>query len=108
MFTPWHCGATLCSPPASHAPPFPVLSRKVVLDWLAELLGLPESFRSTDAAGAPAAGGGVIQGTASEAVVVALLAARARALGRPERSAADLPRLVAYTSDQARPPLIWV
>ncbi len=43
----------------------------------------------------------MIQGTASEANLVALLAARARALaGRP---AADALRLVAYASDQARP-----
>ncbi len=42
----------------------------------------------------------MIQGTASEANLVALLAARARALaGRP---AADALRLVAYASDQAR------
>ena len=40
-----------------------------------------------------------VQGTASEAAVVALLAARSRALaGRPHE---DHVRLVAYTSDQA-------
>ena len=42
--------------------------------------------------------GGCVQGTASEAGVVALLAGRSRALaGRP---AEDHQRLVAYTSDQ--------
>jgi aromatic-L-amino-acid decarboxylase len=46
-----------------------------VLDWLAELLGLPERFRSTGA------GGGVIQDTASTSVLVALLAAVHRASG---------------------------
>ena len=44
-----------------------------VLDWLVELLGLPNRFRST------AAGGGVIQDTASSSSLVALLAARERA-----------------------------
>jgi aromatic-L-amino-acid decarboxylase len=46
-----------------------------VLDWLAELVGLPERFRSTGA------GGGVIQDTASTATLVALLAALHRASG---------------------------
>lgn len=48
-----------------------------MLDWTAELFGLPESFRSTadnDGLG----GGGVIQGTASEATLTALIAARQR------------------------------
>ena len=44
-----------------------------VLDWLVELLGLPSWFRST------AAGGGVIQDTASSSTLTALLAARERA-----------------------------
>lgn len=69
----------------------------VVLDWLGRMLGLPDAFLS-----ASATGGGVIQGTASEATLVAVLAARARALARlrdaePDASA----RLVAYASDQA-------
>ena len=63
-----------------------------VLDWLAELIGLPESFRSTSPAG-----GGVIQGTASEATLVAMVAARARV--RRQRPG-DAP-LVAYSSTQA-------
>src|SRR5438093_6844357 len=46
-----------------------------VLDWLVEMLALPEQFRST------AAGGGVIQDTASSAALCALLAARERATG---------------------------
>ncbi|WP_106177644.1 aminotransferase class V-fold PLP-dependent enzyme [Prauserella shujinwangii] len=53
----------------------------VVVDWLAELLGLPGHFR-TDAAG-----GGVIQDSASSASLVALLAARHRAGGGPGRHA---------------------
>ncbi|MCC6676692.1 MAG: aspartate aminotransferase family protein [Phycisphaerales bacterium] len=45
-----------------------------VMDWLAEMVGLPEQFRSTSPNG-----GGVIQGTASEATLVAMVAARDRA-----------------------------
>lgn len=37
----------------------------IVMDWLGKLYGLPEAFMSTSGKG-----GGVIQGTASEAVVV--------------------------------------
>lgn len=43
----------------------------VVLDWLAQLLGLPEEFLSTG----PTFGGGVIHGTASEAVMTMMTAA---------------------------------
>lgn len=43
-----------------------------VLDWCCDLYGLPGAFKSTGA------GGGVIQGTASEAAVCALIAARVR------------------------------
>ncbi len=42
----------------------------VVLDWLAKLLNLPDSYLSTGQ------GGGVIQGSASEATVVVMVAAR--------------------------------
>lgn len=67
----------------------------IVLDWFGKLLALPEAFLSTSGTG----GGGCIQGTASEAAVVALLAARARSLqGRPQE---DMSKLVVYTSDQA-------
>lgn len=61
-----------------------------VLDWLAELIGLPDRFRSDGP------GGGVIQDTASSATLCALLAARERAGGAPA-----LDRLTAYTSSQA-------
>ena len=44
-----------------------------VMDWLADLLGLPDRFHSTTA------GGGVIQDTASSSTLTALLAARERA-----------------------------
>jgi aromatic-L-amino-acid/L-tryptophan decarboxylase len=46
-----------------------------VMDWFAELLGLPESFRSTST------GGGVVQDSSSGANLVALLAALHRASG---------------------------
>src|SRR5437763_5655024 len=46
-----------------------------VMDWFAELLGLPEDFRSTGT------GGGVIQDSSSGANLVALLAALHRAGG---------------------------
>ncbi|XP_035685126.1 aromatic-L-amino-acid decarboxylase-like [Branchiostoma floridae] len=75
----------------------------VVLDWLGKMLQLPECFL----AGTSGEGGGVIQGTASEATLVALLAARSKAVqkfktDRPEMSDHDIMgKLVIYTSDQA-------
>jgi aromatic-L-amino-acid decarboxylase len=44
----------------------------IVLDWLAKMLGLPACFLSTG----PTRGGGVVQGSASEAVLTAMVAAR--------------------------------
>ncbi|XP_054800292.1 tyrosine decarboxylase 2 isoform X1 [Prosopis cineraria] len=64
----------------------------IVLDWLAKAFQLPTHFYSTGQ------GGGVIQGTASEAVLVVLLAARDKILRRAGKSA--LPKLVMYASDQ--------
>jgi len=67
----------------------------LMCDWMLELLDLPDRFRSTGA------GGGVIQGTASEATLCAILAARERATeGRSNRSGTS-GRLVAYTTGQA-------
>ena len=63
-----------------------------VLDWLVELLDLPSAFLSDGA------GGGVIQHSASDATLCAILAARDRARARVD---GDLRRLVAYTSTQA-------
>ena len=66
-----------------------------VLDWLVPMLGLPGKFLST------AAGGGVIQDTASSSSLCAMLAARERATGyRSNRQGCD-GTLVAYTSNQA-------
>ncbi|MEO1128109.1 MAG: pyridoxal-dependent decarboxylase [Planctomycetota bacterium] len=67
-----------------------------VLDWLADMIGLPPAFRSN--AKHEEGGGGVIHGTASEAVLTALVAARHRAV---TNGAASSDALVAYTSTQA-------
>jgi aromatic-L-amino-acid/L-tryptophan decarboxylase len=69
-----------------------------MLDWTAELLGLPERFRSTSL------GGGVLQDSASSAALCAILAARERSLGgasNREGLADCAETLVAYTSSQA-------
>jgi aromatic-L-amino-acid/L-tryptophan decarboxylase len=63
-----------------------------VMDWLAEALGLPEEFTSRNGLG-----GGVIQGTASEAQLVTLLAARDRAM----RAGHKIDSLRVYSTDQA-------
>ncbi|MGH9475894.1 MAG: pyridoxal-dependent decarboxylase [Terriglobales bacterium] len=69
-----------------------------VLDWLVEMLALPEGFLSTGA------GGGVIQDTASSAALCALLAARERSTrgaGNDQGLAAAGQPLIAYASTQA-------
>ena len=66
-----------------------------VLDWLVDLLGLPEKFKSGGA------GGGVIQDTASSATLCALLAARERATGGASNQHGCDGGLVAYASSQA-------
>ena len=76
----------------------------IVLDWYAKALGLPPDFLAEPAG---AQGGGVIQGSASECVLVTMLAARTRAirtLREREPLTEDsgfLPRLVAYCSSEA-------
>lgn len=66
-----------------------------VLDMLADLLGLPEAYRSTGS------GGGVIQDSASSAVLCALVAARERdSRLRTNRQGCDGSQ-VAYCSTQA-------
>jgi aromatic-L-amino-acid decarboxylase len=66
----------------------------LVLDWLVELCGLPNRF------GSGGAGGGVIQGSASEATLVALLAARERTTHFASNHHGAGGDLVAYTSTQ--------
>nr|BBI36954.1 dopa decarboxylase [Etmopterus molleri] len=75
----------------------------VMLDWLGKMLNLPEEFL----AGTNGVGGGVIQGTASESTLVALLAARKRIVTHMQAKSPDLEeamilsKLVAYTSEQS-------
>ncbi|CAG0882284.1 unnamed protein product [Darwinula stevensoni] len=74
-----------------------------MMDWLGKLLALPKEFLFCSGG----KGGGVIQGTASEATLVALLAAKARTVKavkaqHPEWNEASIAgMLVAYTSEQA-------
>ncbi|HXZ43157.1 MAG TPA: pyridoxal-dependent decarboxylase [Terriglobales bacterium] len=65
------------------------------LDWLVEMLGLPEKFLSKSA------GAGVIQDTASSASLCALLAARERATNFASNQSGCDGKLVAYASTQA-------
>ncbi|KAL5601138.1 hypothetical protein BROUX41_005943 [Berkeleyomyces rouxiae] len=55
----------ICSPAATEL-------ETVVLDWLAQALALPACFHSTG----PTGGGGVIHGSASEAILTVMVAAR--------------------------------
>src|SRR5258708_2339290 len=66
-----------------------------VLDWLADMVGLPERFKSNGA------GGGVIQDSASSAVLCAILAARERATAFQTNEKGCNGSLVAYTSPHA-------
>ncbi|XP_077483212.1 histidine decarboxylase [Amblyomma americanum] len=76
----------------------------IVLDWLAQALGLPDHFLHSNQ---HSRGGGVIQTTTSEATLVALLAARSEMIRSlrheyPDTDDSDInARLVAYCSDQA-------
>ena len=67
----------------------------LVLDWLVPALGLPERFLSTSS------GGGVIQDTASSAILCALLAARERAASFRSNQTGVSGKLRAYASTQA-------
>ncbi|TSL82509.1 Aromatic-L-amino-acid decarboxylase [Bagarius yarrelli] len=75
----------------------------VMLDWLGKMLNLPKEFL----AGTEGEGGGVIQGSASEATLITLLAARSRIVRRvkvdhPEWTETYiLSKLIAYLSNQA-------
>jgi aromatic-L-amino-acid decarboxylase len=61
---------------------------QVVVDWLVDLLGLPETWKTTGR------GGGVIQMSASDSTHTALVVARERAVG-------DIGRMTVYASEQA-------
>lgn len=73
-----------------------------MMDWLAKFLNLPEYFLSSS----PGRGGGVIQGSASESCVIALIVGRELAMKRyrkehPEMTEGEIrSKLVAYSSDQ--------
>jgi len=65
-----------------------------VLDWLAEMMGMPEKFKSTSS------GGGVIQDTASTSALTAIIAARERATKFESNQKGVRQKLVAYISTQ--------
>lgn len=73
------------------------------MDWLGKFLNLPEAFLNCS----EGPGGGVIQGSASEAVLVAVLTAREQAVQRlkverPELSEGEVrAKFVVYSSDQS-------
>lgn len=94
------CGAIGCIGFSWAASPACTELEIVMLNWLGKMLKLPEDFLS-------GTGGGVIQGTASESTLIALLAARSKIVkliqaDHPDRSETDIiSKLVAYSSDQA-------
>ncbi|CAH0557845.1 unnamed protein product [Brassicogethes aeneus] len=75
----------------------------VMLDWLGKMIDLPKEFLACSGG----KGGGVIQGTASEATLVALLGAKARAVNSTKKKHPDMKesdivsKLVGYTSSQS-------
>lgn len=74
----------------------------VMLDWLGQMLALPEEFLARSGG----EGGGVIQGTASEATLVALLGAKARITQRVKEEHPEwtdyeiLSKLVGYANSK--------
>lgn len=88
----------LCSPAVTEL-------ETIVLDWLARLMNLPPCFMSQGE------GGGVIQGSASEAIVTVMIAARERAINaacegfegeeREEKKAQAHGRLVALGTEES-------
>ncbi|KAJ2721862.1 hypothetical protein GGI07_003699 [Coemansia sp. Benny D115] len=91
----------ICSPAATEL-------ETVVMDWLGKLIGLDKRFMAINEDGTEGEGGGVIQSSASEALIVALLAAREMAVQRIKTTEGideiDVDALrhkfVAYFSDQ--------
>ncbi|KAK4880250.1 hypothetical protein RN001_008396 [Aquatica leii] len=75
----------------------------ITMNWLGKALGLPEEFLNCS----EGPGGGVIQGSASEATLVGLLAAKEKYSKllketEPSLSVGDIKgKMIAYTSDQA-------
>ncbi len=95
-----------------------------VLDWLREMLGLPACFdsrgegqtsktpngqRAKEEPAGKASGGGVIQGTASEATLSAMVAARdraRRAMSTPGPPPPPRPEYTVYASTQAHSSIV--
>jgi aromatic-L-amino-acid/L-tryptophan decarboxylase len=73
-----------------------------MMDWLGKMLKLPEFYLASTGG----LGGGVIQGTASEATLVTLLAARNKAIQEAKDKNPDMPdhiirsKLVMYCSQE--------
>lgn len=77
----------------------------VMMDWLGKMIGLPDHFLFSGQS-ENGKGGGVIQGTASEATLVTLLAARNKVLAGlgsspNEARESGMTKLVAYASNQS-------
>nr|CAD7572557.1 unnamed protein product [Timema californicum] len=76
----------------------------IVLDWFGKALALPEEFLASPPG---SRGGGVIQGSASECILVSMLAARNQAVQYLKKDVPDaedssfLPLLVAYCSTES-------
>ncbi|KAK2526389.1 hypothetical protein Q9966_010788 [Columba livia] len=96
------CGGIGCVGFSWAASPACTELETVMMDWLGKMINLPEEFLAEKGG----QGGGVIQGSASEATLISLLAARTKTIRRvqsekPELTEADIMgRLVAYASDQ--------
>ncbi|XP_066596286.1 3,4-dihydroxyphenylacetaldehyde synthase 2-like [Prorops nasuta] len=75
----------------------------ITMNWLGKMLGLPKEFLNCT----EGPGGGVIQGSASEATLICLLAAKERTIRRlkklhPEWEESEIrTKLIAYSSDQS-------
>lgn len=75
------------------------------MDWYAKALDLPEFFLSKES-NPESKGGGVLQGSASECILVSMITARDRAIKKlkgdtQEHESVYLPQLVAYCSREA-------
>jgi len=78
----------------------------VMMDWLGKMLSLPQGFlyEGVSDDGKKSKGGGVIQGTASEAILVSLLTARAKTIAKYQQENPSMEKgeimqkLVAYAS----------
>ncbi|XP_060528578.1 tyrosine decarboxylase-like [Cylas formicarius] len=79
----------------------------IVMDWFGKAIGLPDDFIASRKPGGSGPGGGVIQTSASECVLISMLAARNQAIQHLKRNSGDvedsafLPKLVAYCSEEA-------